>query len=184
MTFRGGDVVLSSLSMTGSRTSLQRNGSKVAAVGVRFISPVLWLVSRPFVWSYRIADRVFAFDKSGAAANLKRLIEEVKSDCDQVFRAYGGRVLPECSEGSPYMDFATVVVEVRSLQLRASRDRGFTTWQISSPGSRYPWQPLDLVCQQFAPNERLNSTFRLLRDHLPQIEALFASASWIPPVRP
>ncbi len=35
------------------RTSLQRNGSKVAAVGVRFISPLRWLVSGPFVWCYR-----------------------------------------------------------------------------------------------------------------------------------
>jgi hypothetical protein len=169
--------------MANNPTSRQRNGSKVLALGIRFIAPVVWLVSRPFVWSYRIADRVFALHKSGAAANLNQLIEEVKSDCDEVFRTYGGRVLPEVSKGEPYMDFATVVVEVRSIQLRAYRDRGSTTWQITSPGSRYSWQPLDLVCQQFAPTKGLYSTFRLLRDHLPQIEVLFASDTWIPPVR-
>ena len=170
--------------MTNHRTSRQRNGSRVLALGARITTPVVWLVSRPFVWSYRIADRLFALDKRGAAANLSQLIEEVKSDCDEVFRVYGGRVLPAMSKGSPNMDFATVVVEVRSLQLQASRDRGSTTWQITSPGSPYPWQPLDLVCQQFAPNEGVYSTFRLLRDHLPQIEELFASDNWIPPLRP
>jgi hypothetical protein len=169
--------------MANYPTSRQRNGSKALALGVRFIAPVVWLVSRPFVWSYRIAEGIFALDQRGAAANLKQLIKEVKSDCDEIFRTYGGRVLPEMSKGEPSMDFATVVVEVRSLQLRASRDRGSTTWQITSPGSRYSWQPLDLVCQQLAPNEGLCSTFRLLRDHLPQVEILFASDTWIPPVR-
>ena len=175
--------MLSSLSMANYPTSRQRNGSKALALGVRFIVRVVWLVSRPFVWSYRIAEGMFALDQRGAAANLKQLIEEVKSDCDEIFRTYGGRVLSEISKGEPSMDFATVVVEVRSLQLRAYRDRGSTTWQIASPGSRYSWQPLDFVCQQFAPNEGLYSTFRLLRDHLPQIEILFASDTWIPPVR-
>jgi hypothetical protein len=170
--------------MASRPTSRQRNSSRAPAMIFQVTWPVIWLFTRPFVWSYRIADQVFDFGKRGATSNLKRLTEEVESDCDELFRRYGGRILPELSEGSPSMDFATVVVEVRSLQLRASRDRGFTSWQITAPGSRYAWQPLDLVCQQFASNEGLYSTFRLLRDHLPQIERLFTSETWASPIRP
>ena len=147
--------------------------------------PVIWLFTRPFVWSYRVANRVFDFDKRGAVNNLKQLMEEVQSDCDELFRRYGGRIIPELSKGSASFDFATVVVEVRSLQLQATRDRGFTGWKITAPGSRYPWQPLDLVCQRFtALNRGPYSSFQLLRDHLPEIERLFANESWIPPIRP
>jgi hypothetical protein len=146
----------------------------------------LWLLTRPFVWSYRITDRVFDLDKRGAATNLKRLMEEVESDCGYLFSKYGGRIVPELSSGSPSFDFATVVVEVRSLQLRATRDRGFTEWEITAPASPYPWQPLGLVCQRFASESgrRPSSTFGLLADHLPEIEQLVARDSWISPVRP
>jgi hypothetical protein len=40
--------------------------------------PVIWLFTRPFVWSYRVANRVFDLDKRGAANNLKQLMEEVQ----------------------------------------------------------------------------------------------------------
>src|ERR1700739_685880 len=78
-----------------------------------------------------------------------------------------------------------LVLRCCSLQLQATRDRGFTRWKITAPGSRHPWQPLDLVCQGFAASSKgPYSSFRLLRDHLPEIEQLFASKSWIPPIRP
>jgi hypothetical protein len=144
----------------------------------------LWLLARPFVWTYRITDRIFDLDKRGAARNLKRLREEVESDCGHLFSKYGGRIVPELSSGSPHFDCASVVVEVRSLQLRASRDRGFTDWEITAAASRYPWQPLGPVCLRFASdNGRPSSTFRLLADHLPEIEQLLASDSWFSPVR-
>jgi hypothetical protein len=141
-------------------------------------TPAIWLVSRPFVWLYRITDLIFDLDARGAASNLRRLTKEVESDCDHLFRKYGGRIVPELSGGSPSMDFASVVVEVRSLQLRASRDRGYTSWEITSPESREPWQSLELVCQRFAPMEGFSpSPLSQLADHLPEIEQLFAGDS-------
>jgi hypothetical protein len=163
----------------------QRNSGMWPPILLQAARLAIWLLSRPFVWFYRIADLIFDLDKRGAASNLKRLTEEVESECDYLFSKYGGRVVPELSNGSPAMDFATVVVEVKSLHLRATRDRGFTGWEITAPASRYPWQPLELVCQRFAhENGRPSSTFRLLVDHFPEIEQLFASNSWISPIRP
>ena len=166
--------------MTDEPESPNEMASRVV---VRFLVTATRLVSRPIIWSFRVADRILDLEKREAAANQNSLIREVRLDCAEIFKTYGGRVVLELSEGSPSMDFAKVVVEVRSIQLRAFRDRGFTTWQISSPGSRYSWQPLDAVCRRFAPTgEGPYSTFRLLQDHLPQIESLFASESWIPPI--
>ena len=155
-----------------------QRSSEVARPAIR-----LWM--RPFIWLYRAADHIFDLDKRGAASNLRRLREEVESECAYLFSKYGGRVVPELSNGSPYFDFASVVVEVRSLQLRATRDRGLTGWEITAPLFRYSWQPLELVCQRFAPeNGCPPSTFRLLVDHLPEIEHLFANDSWVSPIRP
>jgi hypothetical protein len=135
----------------------------------------IWVISRPFVWLYRLANLIFDLDARGAASNLKRLTKEVESDCDFLFSKYGGRIVPELSSGSPSFDFATVVVEVRSLQLRAIRDRGFTSWEVTSSKSPDPWQSLEQVCRRFAPKEgSLPSTFHVLIDHLPEIEYLLA----------
>jgi hypothetical protein len=171
--------------MADRPTYRQQRSSGMWPIWFQVARPAIWLLTRPFVWFYRIADLIFDLDERGAASNLKRLTEEVESDCDYLFSKYGGRIVPELSSGSPYFDFASVVVEVRSLQLRATRDRGFTNWEITSPASRYPWQPLELVCQRFAPeNSRPSSTLRLFVDHLPEIEQLFAGDSWISPIRP
>ena len=149
------------------------------------VRPAIWLVSRPFVWLYRLANLLFKLDERGAASNLKRLTKEVESDCDYLFSKYGGRIVPELSSGSPYMDFATVVIEVRSLQLRAIRDRGFTSWEITPSNSRGPWQSLELVCRNFAPKEGFPpSTFHLLVDHLPEIEQLLAREHGLPSMLP
>ena len=43
----------------------------------------------------------------------------------------------------------------REMPVKRVRDRGFTTWSNFFLGSRYLWQPLDLVCQQYAPKEGL-----------------------------
>jgi hypothetical protein len=135
----------------------------------------LWLLTRPFVWAYRIADLAFDFDKRGAASNLKRLSEEVEFDCGPLFAKYGGRIVPELSSGSPSLDYATVVVEVRSLQLRATLERGYTDWEITAPASPHPWDSLEQVCRRFARNSvRSSSTFQLLVDHLPEIERDYA----------
>jgi hypothetical protein len=145
----------------------------------------VWLLAQPFIWLYRAADLIFDLDKRGSARNLRRLREEVESECAYLLSKYGGRVVTELSHGSPSFDFASVVVEVRSLQLRATRDRGVTGWEVTAPASDYPWQPLDLVCQSFSSeNGRPPSNLRLLVDHLPEIEQLFASDSWISPIRP
>ena len=174
-----------SLTMVNQAQYIQRRKSPMWAVFFQVVRAALWLVTRPFVWSYRIADRIFDLDKKAAASNLERLVNEVQSDLGYLFIRYGGRIVPELSSGSPSFDWASVVVEVRSLQLRASRDRGGTAWQITAPASRYPWQPLELVCQRFAPaNGRPSSTIGLLVDHLPEIEQLFATDSWASPFRP
>lgn len=145
---------------------------------IQIVIPAVWLVSRPIVWLYRLANLIFRLDERGAASNLKRLTKEVESDCDYLFSEYGGRIVPELSSGSPSFDFASVVVEVRSLQLRASRDRGFTSWEITSSNSSDPWQSLERVCQRFAPKDGPSpSTFHLLVDHLPEIEQFLAGGS-------
>lgn len=140
-----------------------------AAVPIQFA--LLWLISRPFVWLYQGIDLVFDLKKRGAASNLKRLSKEVESECADLFRRYGGRIVPERSSGHPAMDFATVEVVVGSLQLRAIRDRGFTGWEISTAGSGDPWQPLDAVCQRFAPDSVwMPASMQLLVEHFREIE--------------
>jgi hypothetical protein len=127
-------------------------------------------VARPAIWFftrlYRIANRIFDLDKRGAARNLRRLTKEVESECDCLFRKYGARVVPELSSGMSSFDWATVVVEVRSLQLRALRDRGPLTWQITAPTSRYSWQPLEIVCQRFTSENGRPSSITVLANHL------------------
>lgn len=133
----------------------------------------LWLLSRPFVWTYSLFNQIFRLDQRGAVSNLKRLKEEVESEFGDMFSIFGGRIVPELSSGSPYFDFATVVVEVRSLQLKATRDRGFTSWEVSSRTS--PWQPLEIVCQRFVPhNSSSQSPSKLLREHFFEIEKILA----------
>jgi hypothetical protein len=137
------------------------------------------------VWVYRIANTIFDLDARGAASNLKRLTKEVESDCDYLFSKYGGRIVPELSNGYPSMDFASVVVEVRTLQLRATRDRGWTEWEITSATSRDSWQSLDLVCRKFAPTQGFSpSNMRLLVDHLSEIEQLLGGDSHSSPIHP
>jgi hypothetical protein len=131
---------------------------------------------RLFAWLYRFADSIFHLKEKGAARNLKRLTSETESDCKYLFEMYGGRVVPELSSGSPYFDFASVMVEVRSLWLRATRDRGTTEWEITSRSSGSPWYPLESVCQKFASKDsHLSSTLRVLYDHFLEIEHFFAN---------
>ena len=157
------------LSMTSRLMFKPQRGNRNSPASLQMSRLSLWLLSRPFVWSYRAANRIFQLDKRSATRNLKRLKEDVEYDCKDLLQTYGGRILPELSTGSPFMDFASVVIKVRSLQLRATRDRGDTSWEISSRNSS--WQPLDLVCQRFASeNIRLISSPQILCEHLPQIE--------------
>lgn len=135
---------------------------------------VIWLLSKPIVWSYRFISFIFQLDRRGAESNLRRLREEVEIQCADLFARYGGRIVPELSSGLPSFDFASVVVEVRSVLLRATRDRASTDWSITSSTSDLPWQPLESVCKRFAAqSSRYASSFGVLFDHLPEIEALF-----------
>jgi hypothetical protein len=166
-------------------TNIRPQGAGKWSILIQALRPAIWLFSRPFVWLYAFGNVLFNLDQRGAASNLKRLTKEVESDCDYLFTKYGGRIVPELSSGSPYMDFATVVVAVRSLQLRAIRDRGYTSWEITSSASRDSWQSLERVCRTFAPKlGSPPSTFHLLVDHLPEIEQLLAGESGLASTRP
>ena len=152
-----------------------RHISRSSPVSTQITRVGLWILSRPFVWTYRIFDRIFGLDQRGAASNLKRLRQEVESDCEGLFSTYGGGVVPELSRGSPRNDFACVVVEVRSLQLRATRDRSYTSWEISSRTS--PWEPLEDLCEKLAPKNQIHSPWRFLNEHLLEIEQVLAGDS-------
>jgi hypothetical protein len=133
------------------------------------------MLSRPFVWTYRLANTVLNFEQSDAKRNRDRLIEEVYSECGCLFDRYGGRVVPELSRGSQVNDSAYVVVEVRSLQLRATRDRGFTDWEITAPSSSKSWDGLETVCERYrTEDDRFATPMRILADHMDEIERSLA----------
>jgi len=71
------------------------------------------------------------------------------------------------------MDFATVVIEVKSLYLMASTDRGSIDWSVSTKQSDRGWYPLAV----FAPKLKASTTdsYRLLSEHLAEIERLIQS---------
>jgi hypothetical protein len=139
----------------------------IAIVLMPLLLPVIWL----FKGLYRLGDLLFDLDKRGANSNLARLTREIEGDYDYLFSEFGGHIVPEQASGNPSFDWASVVVELNSVLLRASRDRGYTDWYITAKGSRYRWQPLDPLCRKLAtdPGATL-SMYRALKDHLPELE--------------
>lgn len=109
-----------------------------------------------------------------AASNLRRLTKEVEDQYGFLFTEDGARVVPESSNGYSAMDFATVVLQLSHLYLRAVRDRGHTNWYASLDGSESSWQRLDLILKTTHQPQPLPyySDDELLRHHLPEIERL------------
>jgi hypothetical protein len=131
----------------------------------------LWLVSRPFVWFYRLGNLIFDFKARGSANNLTRLTQEVESDYGFLFDEFGGKIVPEQSSGNPSFDWAILVIDVKGLLVKAVRDRGFTEWYISLNDSKHPWEPLNQVLERILPDKDANySMYRALKEHLPDIE--------------
>jgi hypothetical protein len=123
--------------------------------------------------TYRALDSLFDLDRRAADRNLGKLIGYVYARYGFLFERFGGKVVPELSAGDPSMDFATVVIEVKSLYLMAASDRGSIDWSVSTKRSAQGWYPLAV----FAPKLKAGTTdsYRLLSEHLPEIEHLMQS---------
>ena len=84
-------------------------------------------------------------------------------------------MVSKLSRGSQGNPSATVVVGDRSLQLRATRDRGFTDWEITASSSGRPWDDLEAVCKRYiTEGDRVATPMRILADHLDEIERSLA----------
>ena len=68
------------------------------------------------------------------------------------------------------MDFASVVIEVKSLYLMASSDRGSVDWCVSTKRSHEGWYPLSVLVPKLRANT--DDAYRLLSEYLPEIERL------------
>jgi len=154
-----------------------RHGNKQRKLKRDAVAWIGALIFGPLLALYRLANRVFHLDERAAASNLRRLTREVEHQYDFLFSELGGRVVPELSSGSPQMDFATVVIQLHDIYLRALRDRGYTNWYASPNGADNRWQRLDLIFKKTAPPEDLPyySDYDLLRFHLRDIEKVLQS---------
>jgi len=138
---------------------------------------ILVALFRPIIavckFTYRALDSLFHLDRRAADRNRRKLVRYVYARYAFLFERFGGKVIPELSEGAPTMDFATVVIEVKSLYLMASTDRGSIDWSVSTKQSDRGWCPLAV----FAPKLKASTTdsYRLLSEHLAEIERLIQS---------
>jgi hypothetical protein len=143
-----------------------RRGNSIAA------NTVVWLlkpVALVFSFAYRIANLLFGLDRRAEKRNLQSLIRELERDYSFLFFPVGARVILEQSSGARTMDFATVVLELPSILLRASRDRGFIDWDLSLKSSDSPWEPLNRIVQKLQPDGSI--TLRdVIEKRLPEIE--------------
>ncbi len=148
------------------------------SVGRPLIDWILGPLFKRIAWLYRQADRVFALNERGANRNLARLVSQVKSEYDFLFSKYGGRILEDESSGAPSMDHAIVVIAVRSLRLRAIRDRGETYWQVTSATKPESWQRFDEAVCRINPNFIDVSYSRAgnLNKFLPEVEKVVSSS--------
>ena len=87
--------------------------------------------------------------------------------------------MPQLSQGVANFDWATLVVEVNRLYLRASDDRGRTEWHVSLNHILGPWYRLDQILKKIPPstNPPCNSDDDALRYHLPEIERALRSGA-------
>jgi hypothetical protein len=118
--------------------------SKARAANL-IVTWILLPLSAPIVFLYRLVDRTFDLSGRAAKRNLSNLTREVQTKYGFLFSKFGGRILANESSGAPSMDHASLVIEVRSLCLQASRDRGETSWSVCALGSPNSWQQLEIV---------------------------------------
>ncbi len=133
----------------------------------------------PTRWVHRVARRIFDLDRRTAESDLRRLRREIMHQYSFLFKELGGRIMPQLSQGVPNLDWATLVVEVNRLYLRASDDGGRTEWHVSLNHILGPWYRLDQVLKKIPPStiHPCNSDHDALRYHLPEIEQVLRSGA-------
>ena len=142
----------------------------IAGIVVFLLRPVVMA----FRFAYRLADWLFDLDRRAARSNLNGLIRELERDYSFLFFPWGAHVLPEQSHGEPTMDFATVVLELPSIMLRATRDRGNIDWEVSLKSTESPWESLQLIVTRIRPEASM--TLRhVLENHRAEMEWLLAN---------
>ncbi len=131
----------------------------------------------PFRWVHRVARRIFDLDRRGAESDLRRLRRNVMRQYRFLFTELGGRIMPQLSQGVANFDWATLVVEVNRLYLRASDDNGSTEWHVSLNHIMGPWYRLDPIVRKISGTNNFpcNSDHDALRYHLPEIERVLRS---------
>src|SRR5215469_8928670 len=129
------------------------------------------MTNSPSRWVQRIAGRVFDVERHSAESDLRRLRRDVMQDYSFLFKEHGGRIMPQLSQGVANFDWATLVIEVNRLYLRASRADTRTEWHVSLNHIMGPWHRLDPILRKIS----CNSDSDALRDHLPEIEQVLRS---------
>ncbi|HEV2575764.1 MAG TPA: hypothetical protein VGU25_01020 [Acidobacteriaceae bacterium] len=130
-------------------------------------------------WVHRVARRVFDLDRRAAESDLRRLRRDVMHQYSFLFKEHGGRIMPQLSQGVPNLDWATLVVEVNRIYLRASDDGGRTEWHVSLNHILGPWYRLDQILKKISrsTNQPCNSDHDALRYHLPEIERVLRTGA-------
>jgi hypothetical protein len=128
-------------------------------------------------WVHRAVNGIFNLERRGAESDLRRLRREVIDQYGFLFSEHGGRILPQLSQAVTNLDWATVVVQVNRIYLRASRDREKTDWHVSLNDQMGPWYRLDQILKKIQPSNNLShaSDHDALRYHLPEIEQILRS---------
>jgi hypothetical protein len=134
------------------------------------------MTNPPFRWVHRVANRIFDLQRSSAESDLRRLRRDVMHQYKFLFTEHDGRIMPQLSQGVANFDWATVVVEVNRLYLRASRNNGSTEWHVALNHIMGPWHRLDPILRKIPlDNHPRNSDYDALRYHLPEIERILRS---------
>jgi hypothetical protein len=153
-----------------------RQTSAIQKVAYYALLPVGILIYVPLRFLYRGANLIFHLDARGAASNLRELRQEIEEQYGFLFSEHGGRVLDEQSKGHPSFDWASVVIQLDRLYVRASRDRGYTDWYVSPDATSRSWISLGLVLKKIAPTLGSPcSEYQGLRFHLREIEDVLRS---------
>ena len=135
------------------------------------------MTNSPSRWVQRIAGRVFDVERHSAESDLRRLRRDVMHQYSFLFKEHGGRIMPQLSQGVANFDWATLVVEIDRLYLRASRNNDRTEWHVSLNHVMGPWHRLDPILKKISSSNNLpcNSDHDALRYHLPEIERILRS---------
>jgi hypothetical protein len=128
--------------------------------------------------AYRLVDSIFDLDQRARDSNLRSLPHDLERDYGFLFTEYKGRILPEHSYAEPSMDQAVVEIEVGTILLRATHDRGYIDWEITSNDSRSHWQSLDQLCRRISPSDTSRySMYLVLKHNFSAIEKLVTDSS-------